>query len=149
MIYNTLYKCAVSLLHHNDVTMGAIAPQITSLTIIYSTVYSDANQGKHRSSASLTLVWGIHRWPVNSPLKGPVTRKMVPFDDVIMVSDELTDFVYLLISAKKEIEREEGAEATSLLQDKHYHYTLLDMFFGEFRDNCGDFGVRRKSLGHA
>ena len=27
---------------------------------------------------------GIHRWPVNSPHKGPVTRKMFPFDDVIM-----------------------------------------------------------------
>ena len=39
---------------------------------------------KHRSSASLAFVRGIHRWPVNSPHKGPVTRKMFPFDDVIM-----------------------------------------------------------------
>ena len=29
---------------------------------------------------------GIHRWQVNSPHKGPVTRKMFPFDDVIMLS---------------------------------------------------------------
>ena len=29
------------------------------------------------------FVWGIHRWPVNSPHKGPVTRKMFPFDDAI------------------------------------------------------------------
>ena len=64
--------------------MGAIASQITSLTIVYSTVYSDADQGKHQSSASLVFVWGIHRWPVNSPHKWPVTRKMFPFDDVIM-----------------------------------------------------------------
>ena len=27
---------------------------------------------------------GIHRWPENSPLKGPVTWQMFPFDDVIM-----------------------------------------------------------------
>ena len=39
---------------------------------------------KHQSSASLAFVRGIHRWPVNSPHKGPVTRKMFPFDDVIM-----------------------------------------------------------------
>ena len=64
--------------------MGAIASQITSLTIIYSTVYSDADQSKHQSSVSLAFVWGIHRGPVNSPHKEPVTRKMFPFDDVIM-----------------------------------------------------------------
>ena len=33
---------------------------------------------------SLAFMRGIHRWPVNSPHKGPVTRKMSPFDDVIM-----------------------------------------------------------------
>ena len=57
---------------------------ITSLTIVYSTVYSGADQRKHQSSASLAFVWGIHQWPVNSPHKWPVTRKMFPFDDVIM-----------------------------------------------------------------
>ena len=45
-----------------------------------------ADQRKHQSSASLAFVWGIHRRPVNSPHKGPVTRKMFPFDDVIMNS---------------------------------------------------------------
>ena len=68
--------------------MGAIAYQITSLTIVYSTVYSDADQRKHQSSASLTFVRGIHRGPVNSPHKWPVTRKMFPFDDVIMQTPE-------------------------------------------------------------
>ena len=52
--------------------MGAIASQITSLTIVYSAVYSDADQRKHQSSASLVFVRGIHRGP------------NVPFDDVIM-----------------------------------------------------------------
>ena len=67
--------------HYDDVIMGAIASQITSHTIVYSTVYSDADQRKHQSSASRAFVWGIHR---NSLHKWPVTRKMFPFDDVIM-----------------------------------------------------------------
>ena len=57
---------------------------ITSLTIVYSTVYSDADQRNHQGSASLAFVWGIHRGPVISPHKWPVTRKMFPFDDVTM-----------------------------------------------------------------
>ena len=80
--------------HYDDVIMSAIASQITSLTIVYSTDYPGADQSKHQSSASLAFVWGIHRGPVNSPHKWPVTRKMFPFDDVIMyVSDP---FVYIL-----------------------------------------------------
>ena len=74
----------ISVLHYGDVIMGAIASQITCVTTVYPTVYSSAGQRKHQSSASLALVRGIHRWPVNSPHKGPVTRKIFPFDDVIM-----------------------------------------------------------------
>ena len=70
--------------HYNDVIMEAMASRITSLTIVYSIVYSDADQRKHQSSATLAFVWGIHRGSVNSPHKWPVTRKMFPFDDVIM-----------------------------------------------------------------
>ena len=65
---------------------SVIASQITSLTIVYSSVYSDADQRKHQSSASLAFVREIHRGPVNSPHKWPVTRKMFSFDDVIMSS---------------------------------------------------------------
>ena len=64
------------LSHYSDVILGAMSSQIPSLTIVYSTVYSGADQRKHQSFASLAFVWGIHR--------GPVTRKMFPFDDVIM-----------------------------------------------------------------
>ena len=64
--------------------MGTMTSQITSLMIVYSTVYSGADQRKHQISASLVFVREITRWPVNSPHKGPVTRKMFPFDDVIM-----------------------------------------------------------------
>ena len=85
------------LTHCDDVIMGAIASQITSLTIVYSTVYSGADQSKHQSSASLAFVWGIHRGPVNSTHKWPVTRKMFPFDDVILWTN--ADSVYWPIYA--------------------------------------------------
>ena len=68
---------------HNS---GAMASQITSLTIVYSTIYSGADQRKHQGSASLAFVRGIHRPPVNSPHKWPVTLKMFPLDDVIMIN---------------------------------------------------------------
>ena len=70
--------------HYNYVIMTTISSQVTSLAIVYSTVYSDTDERKHQSSASLAFVRGIHRGPVNSSHKGPVTRKMFPFDDVIM-----------------------------------------------------------------
>ena len=87
--------------------MSLMASQITSLTIVYSTVYSGADQRKHQSSASLAFVWGIHRGPVNSPHKWPVTRKMFPFDDAIMLyrkgkslNPETTNYVNAKINLK-------------------------------------------------
>ena len=71
--------------HYSDAIMSAMASQITSLTTVYGTVYSGADQRKHQSSASRAFVRGIHGGPVNSPHKWPVTRKMFPFDDVIMI----------------------------------------------------------------
>ena len=79
-----LYIQCVKNGHYSDVMMGAMASQITSVSIVFSTVYSGGDQRKHQSSASLAVVWGIHRWPVNSLHKWPVTRKIFPFDDVIM-----------------------------------------------------------------
>ena len=64
--------------------MGAVASQIISLTSVYSTVYSDADQRKQQSSAPLAFVRGFRRSPVNSQHKWPVTRKMFPFEDVFM-----------------------------------------------------------------
>ena len=46
--------------HYGDVIMATMPSQITSLTIVYSTVYSGADQRKYQSSASLAFVWGIH-----------------------------------------------------------------------------------------
>ena len=65
--------CNQVLMHYSDVIMNSMTPQITSLTIVYSTVYSGADKWKHQSSASLVFGRGIHRWPINSPHKGPVT----------------------------------------------------------------------------
>ena len=70
--------------HCSDVIMSATASQITGVSIVYSTFCSGADQRRHQSSASLAFALRIHRWPVNSPHKGPVTRNMFPFDDVIM-----------------------------------------------------------------
>ena len=73
-----------SCYYYYGVIMGAMTFQITSLTIVSTTVYSDADKRKHQSPTSLAFVRGLHRGPVNSPHKWPVTRKMFPFYDVIM-----------------------------------------------------------------
>ena len=78
VINNVLY-------HYGVVIMSIMASLVTSISIVYSTVCSNADQRKHQSSASLAFVRGCYRWPVNSPHNGPVTRKMFPFDDVIMI----------------------------------------------------------------
>ena len=69
--------------HHNE---------RDGVSIVCPTVCSGADKRKHQSSVSLAFMRGIHRWPVVSPHKGPVKRKMFPFDDVIMLSviDDLT-----------------------------------------------------------
>ena len=79
----------IDRIHYDDVIMSLMASQITSLTIVYSTSYSGVDQRKHQSSASLAFVRGIHRGPVNSPHKRSVTRKMFPFDDVIMYEEKV------------------------------------------------------------
>ena len=84
--------------HCNNVMIGAIASQITSLTIAYSTVSSGADQRKHQSSASLAFVRGIHRSAVNYPHKRPVKRKTCPTDDVIMASQYLPMIIFNLCS---------------------------------------------------
>ena len=63
--------------------MITMESQIISLTVVYSTVYSDVDQRKHQSSASLAFVWGIHRDRWIPRTKGQL-RRMFPFDDVIM-----------------------------------------------------------------
>ena len=70
-------------MHYNDVVMTMMASQITSLTVVYSTVYSDAERKTSKLRVTGLCV-GNSPGPVNSPHKWPITRKMFPFDDVIM-----------------------------------------------------------------
>ena len=70
--------------HYVDVIMTTMASQITSLTVVYSIVYSGTDQKKTSKLRVTGLCAGNSPGPVNSPHKGPVTRKMFPFDDVIM-----------------------------------------------------------------
>ena len=83
LVPNSRQAITAAYIHYDDVIMSTLASRITTVFLI---VYSCADQRKHQSSASLAFVRGIHRWPVNSPHKGPVTRKMLPFDDVTMIS---------------------------------------------------------------
>ena len=62
------------MIRSNTVTSWWALRRLKSPTIVYSTVYSVTGQWKHKNSASLAFV---------SPHKGPVTREMFPFDDVI------------------------------------------------------------------
>ena len=86
ILFHHLSNTTIWLFQYIDGIMSTVASQITSLTIVYSTVHSGADQRKHQSSASLAFVRGIHQWPVNFPHKGPVTRKMFPFYGVIVYS---------------------------------------------------------------
>ena len=68
----------MTLQHYTDVIMGAMASQITSLTIVYSAVYSTQVKGNIKAP---------RHWPLCGEFTGdkwPVTRKMFPFDDVIV-----------------------------------------------------------------
>ena len=77
----------IGYMNYSDVIMTAMASQITSLAIVYSTVYS---RGKSKRSSKLRVT-GLCAGMVNSPHKWPVTRKMFPFDDVIMDDYKATD----------------------------------------------------------
>ena len=88
---STFVTRAFAVLHYSDVIMSGMASQISSLTIVYSTVHSSgADQRKHQSSVSQVFVRGIHPWPMNQPVTSefPAQRasnaENFPFDDVIM-----------------------------------------------------------------
>ena len=90
--------------YYTDVIISTMAPHITSVSVVCSAVYSGAYQRKHRSPASLALVMRIHRWPVDSPHKGPVTRKRFPLLDVIMLS---TETIMMKLETKRDGKRNE------------------------------------------
>ena len=72
-----LHGILLTKIEHNqysDIIMSAMTSQITSVSIVYSTVCSGTDQRK------------LHQWLVDSPHKGPVTWKLFPFDDIIISS---------------------------------------------------------------
>ena len=88
--------------HYCDVIMGSMASQIIRVSIVYLTVCSGTDQRKYKSSASLAFVRGIHRWLVNSPHKGPVTRKIFPFHDVIT---EILVYKHVFLWTRPDVKR--------------------------------------------
>ena len=86
VIHQVLQVACMPDEHYSDVMMNAMASQLTGISIVCATVCSGTDQRKHQSSASLAFLRGIHQWPVDSPHKGPVRRKMFSFDDVIMTN---------------------------------------------------------------
>ena len=119
--------------------MGMMASQITSLTIVYSTVYSGADQRKHQSSASLAFGRGFHRWSVNSPFKGPVTRKIFPFDDVIMFDPYIWERVVLSIpmqqpsTALVPVKFPEMQRGKLQVSPKHKETQVMSIYLGIYR----------------
>ena len=119
--------------------MGMMASQITSLTIVYSTVYPGADQRKHQSSASLAFVRGFHRWSVNSPFKGPVTRKIFPFDDVIMFDPYIWERVVLSIpmqqpsTALVPVKFPEMQRGKLQVSPKHKETQAMSIYLGIYR----------------
>ena len=100
--YWDYFLLVVNHSHYDDVIMTILASQITSLTFVYSIVYSGVDLRKHQSSASLAFVREIHRGPVNFPHKWPVTRKMFPFDDVIMAFIQI-DYLFAEVSISSSV----------------------------------------------
>ena len=66
---NLLFNVWIRSYHYRDAIMGTMASQTTSFTIVYSTVYSGADQRRHQSSASLAFVG-------NSPVTGDLRAQM-------------------------------------------------------------------------
>ena len=93
--------------------MSTTVSQITSRTIVCSTVYSRRRSKKTSKVRVTGLCEGIHRWPVNSPHKGPITRKMFSFDDVIMMHNSW-DVLCHEWQIAKQLQREGASQVIEL-----------------------------------
>ena len=122
--------------HYNDVIMATMASKITGISMVCSVVCFGADQGKHQSSASLAFMRGIHRWPVNSPHKGPVMQKMFPIDDVVM--NRSLHLNHSLSPNKYQIILIVAFLLKYTLPAKNMEYFLLQRFFLHF---CGVWRV--------
>ena len=80
-----IMEAPIAMVNYNGVIMSIWRLKSPALPLFTQPFIQGKDQGKHQSSASLAFLRGIHRSPMNSPHKGPVTQKMFPFDDIIMV----------------------------------------------------------------
>ena len=92
--------------------MGAMASQITSLSIVHLNIYSGTDQENANAPRHYTLCGS----PVNSPHKWPVTRKMFPFDDVIMTCSMTVHVSEATIKY--------GVKMTCIYQEQYYSHTM-------------------------
>ena len=79
--------------YYDDVMMGVMASQITSHTIVYPTVYSDADQREHQSSASLAFVWGINRSPGTGEFPAQMASNAENVSISVMTSSLVSEFM--------------------------------------------------------
>ena len=112
-------------MHYIDVIMTTMASQITSLTIVYSTVYSDADQRNHQSSASLAFVWGIHwdRWIPRT--KGQLRGKFLH----LMTSSW---FSWMFTFARRYPLANDRNNNQSLNATQHHLESMYDKYFGSY-----------------
>ena len=71
------FAVSTTMQHHSDVIMSMMTSPTIGVSMVYSTICSGADHRKRQRSVPLAFVRGSHRWPVNSPHKGPVTWKNV------------------------------------------------------------------------
>ena len=133
---STMIKCVINMfitvtfsrrVHYNDIIMSAVASQITSLTIVYSTIYSVTDQRKHQSSTSQAFMRGIYRWLVNSPQEGPVTQKLFPLDDIIMKSYYRAALYCFVIVFDNSIFQNPLRESQDVLSYVHWWVNLTNL----------------------
>ena len=147
--------CYCGLAHYIDVIMTTMASQITSLTVVYLTVYSDADQGKHQNSTSLAFVQGIHRdrwiprtkgqlrgkcfhlmtssWPIISLRTISMSRRLslhqrlkCTAKNIISLPPEKDRISTLYVSCKS---HESTAKIIKQHQDKHAVCTTLGVYY--------------------
>ena len=73
----------LKMIHYSDVIIRAMASRLLTQPFVQAQINENI-----LSTISLAFVRGIHRWPVNSPHKGPITRKMFPFSDVTIITHQ-------------------------------------------------------------
>ena len=126
--------------------MSDIVSQIISLTIVYSTVYSVTDERKYHSSASLAIVRRSHRWLVISPHKWPVTRKMFPFDDIIMdnqLQDQKTPVDYRTWLFKFDTNEAHEINIFHTVAEKMNNATNSKLIITSYNHGCDGWPLQR------